>query len=113
MKEANLHERTLILQEQCTTDMLELVQPLLLRHAIPVNVSYTYEGTSKLTQLREEIIPFEAMAAYLTSGKAQVVRIGLEIPKLEHRICTIALQYQDGKLVAEYDELAKTLMDSN
>ncbi|MBL8031410.1 MAG: hypothetical protein JNK33_03750, partial [Candidatus Doudnabacteria bacterium] len=65
------------------------------------------------TQLRDEKIPFETAAAYLTSGKAQVIRIGFEIPKLEHRICTVALRYQNGELEAKYDELAKTLIDSN
>lgn len=111
MKEASLHERTQRLQEQCAAEMLEVVQPVLERHAIPINISYTHEGASKLSQLREEIVPFDAIAAHLTSGKAEVVRLGFEIPQLEHRICVVTLRYEDARLTVEYDELAQELMN--
>ncbi len=92
--------------------MLELVQPITGRHAIPVNICYTYEGVSKLVQLPEEKIPFETIVAYLTSGKADTVRLGFEIPSLGHRIGSISLRYSEEKLTAEYDEFINQVLST-
>lgn len=104
-------ESTAQLYERYAADMREVINTIKKRNAIPVNISYTLREASRLIQLPDENIPFDTIAAHLVGGNSDTVRIGFEIPSMDHQIGSVALRYYQGKVNAEYDKLIEQLLN--